>query len=755
MMKCKFCVLNININYAIIFTKKVLKQSCVLNCTDINGAFLKPKHRLNYKNNREKYMKTNIRNRIKIVMILIMNVMILTTIIFIINMDRSGEKYEYEKNRYNVLKNVQESVDSILEINVKLTNVIAMSNEAMAYANDEKINHYNAAKLAGLIKSYTSFCRSKIYIFQPDKDIYIGDGVTYHSEDIIKFFGCIPYDMDFLREQKGGCYSSRLMGKDTGDSGVTFINKSVTIDGNTIYFIINLGNELMERFFYDGEEEVYLGEENMVLFGGKSIGTGEAKRSEAALSVPSRVIHNWSYVYVPHDKGRIWIYIRWIVMLLTGAVLASFLGILAADRLYRPVRRLIERISGDDVVEDDLEYIENKMIEMKSRHEGLQREMNAYLDRFEQQFLKNILYGISTPRDINEYEKHMKNVEEGGRYNVVLLECCDDDEHFSKTFYEVSEYIHKMSNGKVVSLENKRFCVIVYRTEEDIFKKFTMILIGLEERFDIHYIGAVSDEYSDGLAGIAKIFASEDRSLRNKALTGENIMIRAYENENSDYYYTVEMEKIIMDFIKDNNFDDAAAAIDSVLRKNLSECELTHEALTDFKLAMASTIKRTLKILGKSEAALFGDDCVMYVELGDMRNSEGMRQKINSVFKTIFDSCRDNKEKSNNFLVESIIKYIHENYHDSDKVCLIGAAEHFNVSTSYISRIFKKHTGVNYKEYITSYRIDKAKQLIMQDSHTKIKDICEKVGYTNMNSFIRAFEKLEGISPDTFRKRHQ
>jgi YesN/AraC family two-component response regulator len=66
----------------------------------------------------------------------------------------------------------------------------------------------------------------------------------------------------------------------------------------------------------------------------------------------------------------------------------------------------------------------------------------------------------------------------------------------------------------------------------------------------------------------------------------------------------------------------------------------------------------------------------------------------------------------------------------------------------YMSKLFKKIVGINFKEYLTSIRVERAKQLLIQG--WKVQDVALKVGFNNADSFIRMFKRATDISPGKF-----
>ena len=111
------------------------------------------------------------------------------------------------------------------------------------------------------------------------------------------------------------------------------------------------------------------------------------------------------------------------------------------------------------------------------------------------------------------------------------------------------------------------------------------------------------------------------------------------------------------------------------------------------------------------------------------------------------DSLSDNKGR--NKLRLNFENYISENF-DKD-IYLETMAEYFNLSAKYISSKFKEITGVNFTDYLKSYRINAAKEML-RNTQYKINEISERVGYNNVNVFIRHFKSMEGITPKTYRE---
>ncbi|MFH1415448.1 MAG: response regulator [Elusimicrobiota bacterium] len=85
------------------------------------------------------------------------------------------------------------------------------------------------------------------------------------------------------------------------------------------------------------------------------------------------------------------------------------------------------------------------------------------------------------------------------------------------------------------------------------------------------------------------------------------------------------------------------------------------------------------------------------------------------------------------------------------KLSLVDVAELVYLSPKYLSRAFKRETGMNFNKYKFIVKMNKAKNLL-QEHNCSISYISEKMGYLNTESFIRMFKKFSGYTPAEYRK---
>ncbi|WP_042143660.1 response regulator [Paucisalibacillus sp. EB02] len=101
---------------------------------------------------------------------------------------------------------------------------------------------------------------------------------------------------------------------------------------------------------------------------------------------------------------------------------------------------------------------------------------------------------------------------------------------------------------------------------------------------------------------------------------------------------------------------------------------------------------------------------------------------------------------------EEVIRYIHRHYQEAISQSVL--AEKLNMSNSYFSKLFKQHTNMNFVDYITSKRIEEAKQLL-HSTTLKTYEIAHEVGYTESRYFSQLFKKFTGQTPVQYREQSQ
>lgn len=101
-------------------------------------------------------------------------------------------------------------------------------------------------------------------------------------------------------------------------------------------------------------------------------------------------------------------------------------------------------------------------------------------------------------------------------------------------------------------------------------------------------------------------------------------------------------------------------------------------------------------------------------------------------------------------IIQTVKTYIEEHYLEAS---LEDAATQVNLSSSYLSRIFKEKCGMGFSDYLLKIKMEKACELL-NDIQYKSYDIAYYIGYDNPKSFSRAFKVYYGMTPKEYRNRN-
>lgn len=108
--------------------------------------------------------------------------------------------------------------------------------------------------------------------------------------------------------------------------------------------------------------------------------------------------------------------------------------------------------------------------------------------------------------------------------------------------------------------------------------------------------------------------------------------------------------------------------------------------------------------------------------------------------------------KVRDFYIKEALNYIEQNFQND--ISVEGIAEFCGLNRTYFGRIFKETVGRSPQEFLLSYRMVKAAELLKL-TQLSIGDIGNAVGYPNQLHFSRAFKNVYGISPREWRNQNR
>jgi AraC-like DNA-binding protein/ligand-binding sensor protein len=90
--------------------------------------------------------------------------------------------------------------------------------------------------------------------------------------------------------------------------------------------------------------------------------------------------------------------------------------------------------------------------------------------------------------------------------------------------------------------------------------------------------------------------------------------------------------------------------------------------------------------------------------------------------------------------------------HQTEEISLADVAKAVNTSTFYFCKMFKKATGLNFTDYLSRIRVEKAKNLLL-NPNLRISEVAFAAGFQSLSHFNRVFRRIAGESPTRYREK--
>lgn len=195
----------------------------------------------------------------------------------------------------------------------------------------------------------------------------------------------------------------------------------------------------------------------------------------------------------------------------------------------------------------------------------------------------------------------------------------------------------------------------------------------------------------------------------------------------------------------------------SLVEKSYDTLEaMEGSALSDMmvlSLSIINIILTTLSDKGISYHEIYNTDHLPYTHILELKDSKSLLKYITQLVSFTLHQLELYTHAKGNKLIHTIIQYINENIEQST-LTLKKIAEMNYINPSYLSRTFKEVTNMNFMDYLTSMRIEKAKKML-QNSNLRVYEIAEAVGITDPNYFSKFFKKHTNYTPAQYKENAQ
>ncbi len=683
---------------------------------------------------------------------------------FLIYRNISAYNKQLEVMQKDLLINFQTKSDEILSNLTREISMWMLKDRAIQFASEEEHSYYNAQILyQDIIKESDLYYNLDCFygIFRPDRDIFITNQGILHGDGLERYYGFAPGSVDLIKRLPEKEFVNNFYVADEFSVSQERINliikRNPTEDDDVaIYGIISLNLRQIAKQITQMEDGAFFAfkNENCFFSSDPDVRLEKMRRSDEE----SDLVYDLVYSIGMKKRSNFLLWSLYIILLLLLVAAGLYGSFFLARFLHRPVENILRQISDDETeIYDEEAYISSRFVEIKNVNRQLAERVNAQEESLKQNFVRDLLFGMVTEEAMVSKGELYGLKALRGDVSLAILEENNNEARGVVYLNQITSFLEsKIENSMITFLNSGQVAVIAPDISYETFKNAILqAILQIDEGFDVSYTGSISTGTLSSLRELSNLFSNAMRYLQSGNFSYDKLIITKedlLEQEEYGYYYPLELEKNIIGCVTNNDFERAMQMVRMILDKNLIEMKLSKGALTELKFAFVGTIKRILQALKKTESELFGEGSILYLELSACRTPEEVSKKIIEMFSSIRVTTEDAYDDANSALIDQLEAFIQENYYQED-MSLFFLAEQFNITSGYISRIFKKYRDINFKDYLSAYRIQKATEILEVTPDIRVADLAKRVGYDNVQRFVRNFKKLKNVSPGEYKKK--
>ena len=203
-----------------------------------------------------------------------------------------------------------------------------------------------------------------------------------------------------------------------------------------------------------------------------------------------------------------------------------------------------------------------------------------------------------------------------------------------------------------------------------------------------------------------------------------------------------------------DNMDDEGCklVLEDIFHKIDQEKDL---ALADLQLLSLNLILSGMRKMSFMQIQMneyMGKNIFSLESIEKFQTTTQLKNWIYNMLKSMNEMIIKNSLPEKRDVVEEAKEYMKKNFNKN--ISLNEISERFFINPYYFSQLFKKKTGENYQNYLISLRVNRAKKLL-EETDLKIYEICDLVGYADINHFNKIFERIVGVKPSEYKKKIQ
>lgn len=441
------------------------------------------------------------------------------------------------------------------------------------------------------------------------------------------------------------------------------------------------------------------------------------------------------------------------------------------DYLLKPITKnaLIERLTE---IRGKYEHERTQ----KEYYEKFHREMQAYEKNSSRDFFEALVSGSLDMMELYKKAEKLGLDVVAEAYNILIFTMnCNDDfsgrrEGYSSWEAESLEMLEDFFAGHPFAMlfrSNIFSYAVLIKGDKEGIEENTRLCVEelrkiLNRRGDRRQWFVAAGQPVERLSQIQKSYHSASRAFSQRYLYNENILHynemesmekQSASDEGNEYLQKVDVNAlnpaILQKFLSNGLLEETENFVKDYFRAIGQEPLESLVFRSYVTLNVRFSVISFLKELGCDTGILESENSEeTLTESGkSLESAVAYAEKVISQAITLRDQNSGNKNKS---ILKSAIEFIDSNYMEED-ISLNKVANVANVSANHFSALFSQNMGQTFIEYLTSLRMNKAKEYL-RCTGMRSSEIAGKVGYKDAHYFSYLFKKTQGMTPSDYRK---
>lgn len=347
------------------------------------------------------------------------------------------------------------------------------------------------------------------------------------------------------------------------------------------------------------------------------------------------------------------------------------------------------------------------------------------------------------------------NIDVADRGVFSSISTVEENDLYKYSVFQVIENVMEGIPYTSVHMDN-RFVILLslekynssFQIDNILKNTVSFISASLFKELNIKTFIAVSNLMKD----ISQLSAGYGQSL-------EVFKYRIYKSNASHMFYSEiskgyqlnEVNDMINDFkdkLKNGNYIEGERLLLEIYDL-IEKLVVSPEDLGILMIELLNIASGVAEDIGLNQREVFGTNVVPYNNIKKFSNIKGIFNWYTEIYQIIKKCVVRQNAGGYRKEIRNAIEYIAKNI--ESEITLNTVANHVNVSAVYFSQLFKQQTGVNFSEYLSKMRIERAKKLL-EESDMKVYEVAYKSGFSQPQYFIKIFKDMVGMTPLDYKK---